>query len=201
MIPRAAHRLLLAGLCLGLFSTANAQEPKVTKPLPALGERVTVNLVAKVEALNLETRELRLKGPTGSVVTLTVDPRVQRLAEVKVGDDLKVAYYVELAAELRPATEAEKKDPLTTHEEVLRLPDGKTPAGGGIKIIKAVVTVEGVDRAAQTVALKGPRGNWANVRVKDPAMFDSLRTGDTVIVTYTEATAVELQKVRDAKSK
>jgi hypothetical protein len=200
MKPRLARTLATSVLCVALFSAIHAEDAKVTtKPVPALGELITVKLVAKVQAIDLKTRELTLLGPTGTVVTLTVDPRVKRLAEVKVGDELAIEYGVELAAEIRPATEEEKKNPLATHDEVIRLPEGKTPSGGGVRMIKAVATVESVDRTGSTAQLKGPRGNWANVRVKDPALLASLHAGDSVIVTYTEAMAVELRKVDASK--
>jgi len=42
-----------------------------------------------------------------------VDPRVKRLNEVNVGDDVTADYYVSLAGELRAPTEEEKEHPLT----------------------------------------------------------------------------------------
>ncbi len=185
----------LLALVLGVVLPLSvcAQDSKLTKPVPALGDGVLVNVTAAVTAINLETRELTLKGPLGNVVTLTVDQRVKRLGEIKVGDNIAVAYYVSLAAELRPPTEDEKQNPIQTSKELVSAPPGTMPAGGGLHVVKAVVTVEGLDRTTSSATLKGPRGNIASVRVKDPAILNSLKLGDTVVVTYTEALAVELQ--------
>jgi len=196
-----ARLFVAAGLGLVGYPAAPAQDTKITKPMPALGERVTVNLVAKVETLNLKTREITLRGPLGHVVSLTVDERIKRLDEFKVGDELAIGYSVTLAAEIRPATEEEKKNALKPSDEVIRAPDRATPLGAARRTITAAVTVEGVDRAAKTTTLKGPRGNWTNIRVKDPALLDSLRVGDTVVVTYSEAVAVELKKADSAPAK
>jgi hypothetical protein len=40
----------------------------------------------------------------------------------------------------------------------------------------------------------GPKGNMATIEVADVANLSKLRIGDTVVITYTEALAVSLQK-------
>jgi len=65
-----------------------------------------------------------LKGPLGNKVTFTVDKRVKRLDEVKVGDLVRADYYVSFAAEVRKPTAEEAKHPL----EVLEV-GGKAPEG------------------------------------------------------------------------
>ena len=52
-----------------------------------------------------------------------------------------------------------------------------------------------LDRPTETVTLKGPQGRYATVRVADPANLPNLRIGQSVVVTYTEAMAVSLEKV------
>jgi len=192
--------LVALGLCLALPLSGLAQDAKPAKPLPAVGESVLVELTATVQAINADTREVTLKGPLGNVVTLTVDPRVERFAEIKVGDEVAAEYYVSLAVELRAPTEEEKKSPITILKDKARAPADAAPAGGGFRVIKAVVTVEGLDRPTSSATLKGPRGNYATVQVKDRATLEGLRLGDTVVVTYTEAFAVELQKAAPAKA-
>jgi hypothetical protein len=58
------------------------------------------------------------------------------------------------------------------------------------------VTVEGIDRAAERVTLKGPQGKIVTVHVLDPSRLDMVSLGSTVIVTYTEALAISLEKVK-----
>ena len=41
----------------------------------------------------------------------------------------------------------------------------------------------------------GPQGNYLIVDVLDPTRFDRISIGDPVIVTYTEALGVALEKV------
>jgi hypothetical protein len=44
------------------------------------------------------------------------------------------------------------------------------------------------------VTLKGPRGNYATVRARDHRNLEKLRLGDTIVVTYTEALAISVDK-------
>ena len=56
-----------------------------------------------------------------------------------------------------------------------------------------MVTVEAMDRTAQTVTVKGPRGKYYTARVNDPSRLDKVRIGDSILMTFTEATAISLK--------
>jgi hypothetical protein len=192
--------LLGAVLGAGLALNAPAQETKSTAPLSA--ERsLLVTVTANVEAVDQAKREVTLKGPLGNVVTFVVDKRVKRLHEVKVGDEVTADYYVSLAGELRPPTEEEKNNPLTILEGGARAPKGTSPAGGVLRAFKVVATVVGLDLPTQSVTLQGPLGNTGTIRAEHVEKLKQLRLGDTVVVTYTEALAISLQKSHSAKSK
>jgi len=60
----------------------------------------TVEISAKVEKVDYEKRLLTLKGPEGNTRTLKVDPRVKRLKEVKVGDDIVLRHTEAVAIEV-----------------------------------------------------------------------------------------------------
>src|SRR6478609_7123955 len=72
---------------------------------------VVTTIAATVQAVNLETREVTLKGPQGNVFTVTADPAIMRLNEVKAGDDIVLDYSVSIATELRAPTAEEKANP------------------------------------------------------------------------------------------
>ena len=182
--------LSTAVLGVGLVISAYAQDKK---PL-SREDAVLVSITASVQAIDLAKREVTLKGPLGNVVTFTVDKRVKRLDEIKVGDNVEADYYVAFAAEVRPPTDEEKATPLTVLEEKAKAPRGTDPAAGGLRMIKAVVTVEGLDRPTKLLTVAGPMGNLFTFQVENAANFPKLRIGDTIVVTYTEALAVSLEK-------
>ena len=164
------------------------------------GGAVLVSITANIEAIDPAKREVTLKGPLGNTVTVAVDEQVKRLNEFKVGDHVTAEYFVAVAGELREPTAEEKASPLVVEEGAARAPQETAPAAGGLRQIKAVTTVEGIDLPTQTVTLKGPRGNYVTVRAQDPENLKKLRLGDTVVVTYTQALAVSLQKAPAAKT-
>jgi hypothetical protein len=194
-IPSGIQALVLAAVLAVCVASAAAQS---AEPLTA-EESILVTVTAKVQAIDYEKREVTLKGPLGNVVTFSADKRIQRLNEVKVGDEVTADYYVSLAGELRAPTEAEKQAPLEVLGETVRAPKGAQPAGGKLRGFKAVTTVEGLDLPTQTVTLKGPMGNSATIRAKDVENLKKLRLGDTIVVTYTEALAISLKKAAPAK--
>ncbi len=163
-------------------------------------EAVLITITASVEAIDPATREVTLKGPLGNEVTFTVDQRVKRLDEVKVGDLVQADYYVSVAAELRKPTAEEQKNPIVILDAAGKAPPGTSPAAGGLRRFKVVTTIEGLDRPTQTITVKGPRGNYFTARVADPKRLTQVRIGENIVVTYTEALAISLEKVKKKTS-
>jgi len=61
-------------------------------------------------------------------------------------------------------------------------------------MFRVVTTVEGLERPTRLVTLKGPLGNYVSVRARNVDNLEKLRLGDTIVVTYTEALAISLEK-------
>jgi Cu/Ag efflux protein CusF len=193
--------IVLAILVFMFGQTAFAAEPESTpaepsKPLPGDAREIghITKTTATVEAVNPETREITLKNADGDVRTFKVDESVKRLNEIKAGDKVKAEYYTSILSEIRPPTPAEKAKPLSVQEATAKSPAGSSPAGRVLRRIRAVVTVDKIDRDAGTVTITGPRGNTLTVYALDPARLDRVKVGDTVIVTYTEALAISVEK-------
>jgi Cu/Ag efflux protein CusF len=187
--------MFVCGLLLGAGSTAvNAAETTAPAAVPAREKSVLVSITATVEAIDHATREVTLKGPLGNTVTFTVDPKVERLKEVKVGDAVTADYYISIAAELRAPTAEEEKTPLVILDAAGTSPAGTAPAAGGLRRFKVVTTVEGVDLTTETITIKGPRGNAATLKVPESPNLAKVKLGDKIVVTYTEALAISLEK-------
>jgi hypothetical protein len=160
-----------------------------------------VTATATVQSIDLDKRELTLKGEGGHPVTLTVDPRVKRLNEIKPGDTVTAEYYASAASEFRPPREDERAKPLVLLEEAVKVVKEGDPAGIAVRKYRVVATVEGVDRASSSLTLKGPQGKYHTVRVKDANKLTELRLGDSIVVDYTEALAIEVTKTKGAETK
>lgn len=189
---------IIALVSFACWSIASAGEPATSgaKNTPITrSEALLTSITATVEAVDPQGREVTLKGPLGNEVDFKVDSRVKRLDEVKVGDVVRADYYVSVVAELRRPTPEEEKNPIAISEDSARAPKTETPAGAEAQQVKVVTTIEGIDRPTQTVTIKGPRGHYLTARVQDPANLEKVRIGEHIVVTYTEALAVSLQKV------
>jgi len=186
--------VLLTALGLGLalpFHGLSAADAKTTY-LP--GREILKTIYATVQAINLETRELTLKGREGNVYTVVADPKIKRLNEVHAGDDIVLDYSVSMAAEIRTPTAEELANPYKVVEDSSKAKPGQAPSAEGYKIIEAVVTVEALDPANLTVTVKGPKGNHVPIKVKDPTTLEKLHVGATALVVYTESFALRLEK-------
>jgi hypothetical protein len=67
--------------------------------------------------------------------------------------------------------------------------------------IRAVVTIVALDRSAQTVTVKGPRGKYFVARVIDPSRLEKVRIGQTILMTFTESTVVSLKPAESETAK
>jgi hypothetical protein len=188
--------VLLCGglLALGQYASQAADQSTPAAPPMSREDAVLVTVTASVEAVNYTNREVTLKGPRGNTITFVVDERVKRLNEVKAGDMIRADYYLSIAGELRQPTAEEKKNPLTTVEGAAKAPPGTSPAAGALRKFKAVTTVEEIDLPGQTITIKGPRGNSVTIRAADPARLAKVKVGEYIVVTYTEALAISLEK-------
>jgi len=186
--------LLTLTLVVPVFSQAFAGD------LPPAKEKwFLVNIQASVENINAEKREITLKGPQGNLVTLTASDAVKRFDEIKVGDTIQAEYWTFLRAEFREPTAEEKATPLVVLAGAGRAPKEVDPAGAVGAVVKAVVTVVAINTEEKKVAIQGPRGNFLILPAEDEAVLKNLKEGQVVIMTYAEAVALSLKKVRGMK--
>jgi hypothetical protein len=186
----------LFALSVALAPAADDSTDATAKASPvARGDMVLVTITASVEDINLTNREVTLKGPLGNKVTFVVDQRVKRLDEVKVGDLVQADYFIGFAAELRKPTPEEEKTPLVVLGAGEKAGADEAPAAAVAKTFKVVTTIEALDRTTRTITVKGPRGNYLTARMRDPSNLTKMRIGETIVVTYTEALAISLEKV------
>ncbi|HTP42064.1 MAG TPA: hypothetical protein VML36_06555 [Nitrospiria bacterium] len=156
-----------------------------------LGQNV-VSVTAKVKAVDLETRTVTLERADGSTVQIHAGDQVRNLPQVHVGDDVTVTYYQSLAYDVTKAGEGAPG--VTTAEALARAKPGEKPAGAVGRIITITATITAIDKAAQTVTLKGPQGNMLTVKARDPKKLDKVAVGDLVNITYTEAVAILVEE-------
>lgn len=159
-------------------------------------EDITEEIVAaEILEIDLETREVTLGYPGGYEEVLIAGDEVKRLDEFEVGDYVVVQHVTALGLELRAPTAEELAEPLLVVGGAAAADDTEAPAGALGTMIRAVCTVEVLDRLHGTGTVMGPNGNLLTIRAEDPENLTKVRIGDTVVVTYTEAVVMSLEKV------
>ncbi len=171
-----------------------SHETPPSQPLAKTEGRL-IEMSARVAAISLKKREVTLRGPDGTQATFAVDPAVTRLNEVRVGDHVVVQYLESLAFEVREPTPEEKKNSKRVMDIAGKSPAHELPGAGMAREIRAIVTIEAIDKKGNTVTIKGPEGRLVIIEAQNPANLDRVKVGDTVAVTYTAALAVGLQRV------
>jgi hypothetical protein len=152
-----------------------------------------LNFTGTITDIDYTNREVTLQDRQGRIETFGVDKNVQRLNEAKVGDKVSLDYYIGFNAEVRKPTAEEQQNPLVVTEAAGRAGPESAPAAGAVRHIRAVVTIEGLDRPTQTVTVKGPRGKYFVARVADPSRLEQVHIGETIVLIFTEAAAISLK--------
>ena len=174
-------------------AAVGAPAPVVQTEVFSRTESGALNFTGTITDIDLANREMTLKGPEGRLETFVVDKDVRRFNEAKVGDKVTIDYHLGVTAEVRKPTPDEEQNPLLVMETESRAGLDADPAARGMRKIRAVVTIEALDRSAQTVTVKGPRGKHFTTRVDHPSRLEKVRIGDTIVMTFTESTAVSLK--------
>ncbi|MDH4151819.1 MAG: hypothetical protein OEW79_12640 [Betaproteobacteria bacterium] len=191
MSAKLATAASLAGL-LAAGLPAIAAEKAAQKPVVS----ETVKVTAAVKAVDYDKRLITLQGPDGKAFTVEAGPEVKRLKEIKAGDTVVVQYTQALAAELKKAGSSSG---VAVKEDVARAKANEAPGVRGMREVRATVTIDSVDLKNNIVTFTGPQGNVNVVAVQRPQMREFLKTlkaGDKVDLTFTEAVAVSVEPAR-----
>jgi hypothetical protein len=183
--------VLMLSLSTGAFAQATqgaapAERPKVVK------ERTAV-MTATVQAIDLEKRIVTLKGPKGEVRDIKVGEEARNLPQLKVGDLVKVKYYESLAVEvMKPGTVSGAGE----KSAIVRNKPGEMPGGTAARQSTVTATVTAIDKKKGTISLKRPDGKTVIAKAEDPKNLDKVKVGDDLMITYTEALAISVEKAK-----
>jgi len=182
---------ILAALLLAFTANAIAEEA-ATADEPA-GRAMAVTVEAVVTDVDLETRQVTLQGPGGDLFTVTAPETATKLENVKIGDRLVATYVAGLEGELREPTEEELAEPWVVLKDAGVSDDANHPGVGAARVIRAVCTIEGLNRILGTVVIKDPRGKVHVIGEVEPEKMEGVTLGQTLVVVYAEALALSLE--------
>jgi len=194
----ALSLLLAAGCATGPDKAAMPEKPAaMTEPRADLEVRDKITATAIVQAVDLESREVVLKGKGGKFHVVKVGEEVRNLAQVKAGDQVVLTYYEALAVTLEKSVTggvATRKETVTTDRAEL----GQKPAGTVRKDTEIVANVAAINQKTRRVTLQGPKHR---VTVKAPEDLDisGLKVGDQVKANYVQELALSVEPAKTRK--
>ena len=180
---------LALAVAFTLPATAQTQSVVAGKSPGAAGVARTIDVTAKITAIDAGTREITLKGPQGNEVTVVAGPEVQNFKQLKVGDSVDVQYVQALVLELKKG--GGKPVARTEKAGVVRAKPGEAPGAAAGRQITVVGDVINVDAATHTVTVRGPK-RTVDLDVQDPEQLKLIAKGDQIEARYTEAAAVSV---------
>ena len=195
-IGRFASGALVAAAAIGLLAGCDTMMPK-SEPKPMTPIENTVEVSATVEKLDLQRRLLSLKSQqTGEQLTVEVDPAVQNLAQVKVGDRVVARYREAIGATISSSAAGE---PVTIDLAAKRADPGQKPSAETSSTTNIPVTITAVDNKSGLVSFAGEDGLVRAITVTTPEakeFIKQLKPGDTVVISYTEALAISVEPAK-----
>jgi hypothetical protein len=148
-------------------------------------------LTATVVAIDLKKRIVTLKDSQGDVRDMKVGKEAVNLPQVKVGDIVTIKFLESIAVEvIKPGTAAGAGATTT----IVRAKPGEMPGGMITRQSAMTATVKALDKEAGTISLTGPNGKTVKVKVIDPENLDKVNVGDELMITFTEAEAISVER-------
>jgi hypothetical protein len=174
------------GLGLMAITRIAAAAPAVAGPTSS---RMTHDSVSVV-AIDRATRSVTLQNVDGATKVVQVPVNVTAFDTLKVGDHVEIDYTESMAVSILP--------PGSTPAMSEKVSGMKAHATGatGTRELTTSAEILSIDRVNNKVTIKGPKGDSRTVAVTDPAMqkrLASMKPGQVVQITYTEAMAAQIR--------
>lgn len=186
------RRLPLFVAAFAAASVAAIAQPR-QQPTTVVGSRVigesTETLKARIESVDLKTRQVLLRREDGSLLTYEAGPEIRNLPQVKAGDTVEADIRETLRLTLTRG-EAPREGVATG---MAVAPEGSRPGAAGIEAVRAVGRVEQVDAVQRTVAVRGGDGNVRQYRVPNNVNIARIQPGDNVSLTLVRRAVVAVR--------
>src|SRR5262245_31767579 len=179
-------RLTIAGAAALLVVTAGAANGQV-KTVPLKTETITVS----VEAIDHANRQVTVKKPDGNYDVFYVPAAIKRFDTVKVGDKITAKYYENVVLQVKRAGE---KDVDKASGGIVRSEDKPAGTISHQRVITATITA--LDPSVPSITFSGPKGGTYSSRVQDKKALATVKVGDKVDITWTEAMVLSLESAK-----
>lgn len=152
----------------------------------------TTQMTAKVVGVNAAARTVTLQMPNGKTIAYKVNKDVKGFGTIRKGDLIKATVLDALAVYI----EKHGGKPTATETATVMLsPKRAMPGMIVADTIRITGKIQNVDMQNRRVTVTGPGGMSRALKVgHNVKSLAALKAGDVVVVRYTEAVAIDLQK-------
>lgn len=142
-----------------------------------------------------KTRKLTLRTAERETLVIKASNRVKNFDQIKERDVVKVAYTQTVNITVTDAGAAEvAQDTSSANAE-----SEAKPGESASKVTQYKATITALDKSKGIASLKGSDGADFTITPRDPARLGQVNVGDLVTISYTEAVAASIQKVKPKK--
>ena len=173
--------LSVSGLVLALSLPGWAQ----VQTLPTQ----TVTISGTVATIDHAKRVVNIKTSDGKFETVDVPAGAKRFDELKVGDKVSLVYNNNVSARVKPPGEA----PVDTGSTTTTAGQQTRPGGTAAVQRTMTVTVDAIDKSASSMTFSGPNGWKYSRHIVDPTVFDKVKVGDKIDITWNTDVTVAVQ--------
>lgn len=185
---RAAFAVIAVTSLFACSETPEAPEAPV-----AAERESTVTRRAVVESVDLETRQVLLRGEDDRLLSIIAGPEIRNLPQLQPGDVVRTDYYEAVSVRMaQPSDQSAPEGVVLTQ----RAPEGAKPGAAGAASVRLIVEFISYDPVSGIATFVTPDGVVQTVTVQ-PEMRDfaaGLESGDRVDLTMTEAVAVSIEE-------
>jgi len=171
---------------------AGCAETMETGPKSAERENLIVRK-AVVQTVDVEGRQVLLRGESGRMLSLDIGPEVRNLDQLESGDVVRLEYYESVAVKM---ADTSTPGEVTSVEIADRAPEGEKPGIAAGSAVNLVVTFVSYDPETSVVTFTMPDGTLDTTIVKPEmrAFAEARRPGDRVDVTIIRGLAISIEE-------
>ncbi len=151
----------------------------------------TYTVTSMISDINVQTRQITLKGEDGKKIVITAGPEIRRFDQLRVGERVEAKLVRQLVVLVRSDGSPASSGRVGV---VTVAPKGEKPGAMSAEVVEVVAKVESIDRAARTATLKFSDGDTRVVNVRPDVDLTRYKAGDSVVIRITEIMAVEVGK-------
>lgn len=171
---------------------ALAQEDTSPDYKPSFLASQSVTATARVEAINLETREVSLLLEDGELFTSRVSDEARNLDQVSVGD-IVYAHYTK-SISIRVVEDDGTEPESFVQEDMARSGKGMMPGIATTESAVSTAIVEAIDLDKLTFKLREPDGEVRQYTARSADNLRRAEVGDKVITTTTTSVVITVDK-------